>query len=49
MLNSTMKMVRYRINEHYAELIESMYSQSGGRYDNETSLALLRGMFRLES
>jgi long-chain acyl-CoA synthetase len=48
MLNSTMKIVRYRITEHYADLIEYMYSQEGGRYKNERNLAVLRGMFGLE-
>ena len=48
MLNSTMKMVRYRITEHYTDLIEYMYSQEGGRYGNERNLAVLRGMFGRE-
>lgn len=48
MLNSTMKMVRYRITEHYADLIECMYSQEGGRYGNERNLTVLREMFGFE-
>ncbi len=34
MLNSTMKIVRYRIIEHYHDLIDSMYAENAGNVSN---------------
>jgi len=47
MLNSAMKMVRYKITEGYADLIEYMYSAGGGRYKNDRNIEILRALFGL--
>ena len=38
MINSTMKMVRHRITEHYSNDIEFMYSKEGNKVDNERNI-----------
>lgn len=48
MINSTMKMVRYRISEVYAELLEYMYTEPGGQLYNDRNRAVLRDRFNVE-
>jgi long-chain acyl-CoA synthetase len=39
MLNSTMKMVRRKVEEHYADRIEFAYTPEGKQLVNEKNLA----------
>lgn len=48
MINSTMKMVRYKINEAYGELLEYMYTDPGERVRNDKNRAVLRDRFELD-
>jgi long-chain acyl-CoA synthetase len=45
MINSTMKMVRYKITEAYTERIEYMYTQEGRSHRNERNLTATRSLF----
>ncbi len=42
MLNSTMKMVRNRVVEHYKDLIDFLYTPSGKDILNERNMATIR-------
>jgi long-chain acyl-CoA synthetase len=46
-VNSTLKIVRARIAELHAELIEYSYSPEGSRTDNPRNARVLREMFKL--
>jgi long-chain acyl-CoA synthetase len=48
MINSTMKMVRYRINEAYGELLDYMYTEAGGQVKNDKNRAVVRDRFDVE-
>lgn len=45
LMNSTMKIVRYRITETYRELLDYMYTAQGDRPDNPRNAAVLRELF----
>ena len=47
-VNSTMKIVRHRIAEVYADLIEYSYTPEGSKTTNDRNLATLREMFELK-
>ena len=47
MINSTMKMVRYRITDTYKDRIEYMYSDKGKKYINEENIDAARGILSL--
>ena len=46
-VNSTMKMVRHRIAEVHADLIEYAYTKEGSKTDNPRNLETLRTLFKL--
>lgn len=46
LVNSTMKIVRYKVIEAYQELIEYVYSDAGDHYDNERNRAALQRFFK---
>jgi len=46
MLNSTMKMVRNRVVEHYKELIDYLYSASGKDILNEKNMEIIQKMIK---
>lgn len=48
MINSTMKMVRHKIIEHYRDLIDYMYRSEGNVFSNERNREVLRTLFKLE-
>ena len=48
MINSTMKMVRYKIVETYRNKIDYMYTPEGAQNKNEMNRELLRKMFKLQ-
>jgi long-chain acyl-CoA synthetase len=48
MINSTMKMVRYKITETYQELLDYIYTDEGHRHDNPRNLDAVRELFGLE-
>ncbi len=45
MLNSTMKMVRNRVVEHYKDLIDYLYSPAGKNILNERNMAAIQKLF----
>ncbi|MFN3411968.1 MAG: hypothetical protein ACK4YF_07410, partial [Exilispira sp.] len=45
MINSTMKMVRYKIIESYKDKIEYMYTTEGSKYLNEVNKAAINKIF----
>ena len=47
LINSTMKMVRYKVKDFYMERIEGMYSGAGSDIKNEENLNALRNLFGL--
>lgn len=47
MINSTMKMVRHRITEHYAETLEYLYTDDGHNPDNERNRIVVKELFNL--
>jgi long-chain acyl-CoA synthetase len=46
-VNSTMKMVRHRIAEVHADLIEYAYSNEGSTFENPRNLETLRALFKV--
>jgi long-chain acyl-CoA synthetase len=46
-VNSTMKIVRHRINEVHRDLIEYAYTREGSSMENPRNLAALRTLFKL--
>ncbi len=46
LVNSTMKIVRYKVVDQYAELLDYVYSSSGSSYRNERNREALRRYFR---
>ncbi len=42
LINSSLKMVRYRIHERYRDEIEHLYTEEGSRPDNPVNLAVLK-------
>jgi long-chain acyl-CoA synthetase len=46
-INSTMKMVRHRIAEVHADLIEYSYSKQGSSFENTRNLEALRALFKM--
>jgi len=44
LINSSLKMVRYRIHERYREEIEYLYSDEGSRPDNPVNLGILKAV-----
>jgi len=44
MINSTMKMVRHRITEHYKENIDFMYSKEGNKPENNRNIKVLKNI-----
>jgi len=48
MINSSMKMVRYRIIEAHRDLIEYMYRSEGNIFSNERNREVLRSLFKME-
>jgi len=46
-VNSTMKMVRHRIAEVHADLIEYAYSKDGSVFENPRNLETLRALFKV--
>jgi long-chain acyl-CoA synthetase len=42
LVNSTMKIVRYKVVELYADLIEYIYSPEGSNYKNDKNIGALR-------
>ena len=49
MINSTFKMVRGRINEKYATLIDFLYTPEGKNHLNEINRLNLKNWYRTES
>ncbi|MFP4643174.1 MAG: AMP-dependent synthetase/ligase [Spirochaetales bacterium] len=49
MLNSTMKTVRYKIVEHYQDILEYMYTDAGSDSDNPKNHEAIRTLFFVES
>ncbi|MGA2479246.1 MAG: AMP-binding protein, partial [Spirochaetia bacterium] len=47
-VNSTMKMVRHKIAEVHADLIEYAYTKEGSKTDNPRNLQALRTLFKLK-
>lgn len=47
MINSTMKMVRYKIIEAYKDKIEYMYTTEGMRYKNEVNKSVIEKIIRI--
>ncbi|AFG36194.1 AMP-dependent synthetase/ligase [Spirochaeta africana] len=47
-INSTMKLVRYRVIEQYGDLLAYMYSDEGDRYSNPKNRAVVQQLFGLE-
>ena len=45
MINSTMKMVRYKITETYIDIINYMYSKEGANFKNQKNIDVLKKMF----
>jgi long-chain acyl-CoA synthetase len=45
LMNSTMKIVRYRVTETYRELLDTMYTAEGDRPDNPRNRAVLKELF----
>ncbi|MFW6363454.1 MAG: AMP-dependent synthetase/ligase [Spirochaeta sp.] len=48
MINSTMKLVRYRVIEHYKPIIDYMYSDEGDRYSNPRNREVIENLFGLK-
>ena len=46
MINSTMKMVRHRITEHYKDEIDFMYSKDGNKPDNDRNKTAINSYIR---
>ncbi|NMC67359.1 MAG: AMP-binding protein [Spirochaetales bacterium] len=46
MINSTMKMVRYKITENYREKLEYMYKSEGMKYNNEENKKVLERLLK---
>ena len=46
LLNSTLKMVRPKINERYAELLDYLYTPNGKNITNERNLQSLKKLLR---
>ncbi len=49
MINSTMKMVRYRITDAHTDELEYLYTDEGHHVENPRNLATVREMFELSS
>ena len=47
MINSSMKMVRFKINQAYGDLIEYMYSDEGSSFTNDKNREVLKKLFSL--
>ncbi|MCE5256432.1 MAG: hypothetical protein LLF89_06245, partial [Spirochaetaceae bacterium] len=47
-INSTLKLVRYRVEELYGELLEYSYTKEGSSTLNPRNLATLQSLFNLE-
>jgi len=47
MINSSMKMVRFKITQAYEDLIEYMYSEEGSSYTNDKNREVLKKLFSL--
>lgn len=45
MINSTMKMVRYKITETYKELINYMYTKEGSSYKNSNNFETIKSLY----
>ncbi len=45
LINSTMKLVRYKVHNFYSDRIEAMYSSSESDYYNETNRQVVRTLF----
>ena len=45
MINSTMKMVRYKITEAYQPLLEYLYTDEGKHHRNRSNLEAIRSLF----
>jgi len=45
MINSTMKMVRYKIIEAYKDKLEYMYTTEGMKYNNKENIKVVEKTF----
>ena len=48
LVNSSMKMVRFRIIETYRDLLDRMFAEDGPDYRNDRNVAAVEGMFELD-